>query len=132
MPLSEQEQRLLEEMERSLYHNDADLVAGAGGRHGRPTYGRIAAGVLVGVVGIATLVAGVGIRIPVVGVVGFVLMFLGVLLALTPSRGGRAARPAAAATGSAASGSKAGSSGPGTSEPGSGERWESRTDEQDE
>jgi hypothetical protein len=41
MPLSEQEQRLLEEMERSLYHNDADFVAG-GGPHGRPTYARIA------------------------------------------------------------------------------------------
>ena len=27
MPLSEQEQRLLEEMERSLYQNDSDFVA---------------------------------------------------------------------------------------------------------
>ncbi|WP_375389251.1 DUF3040 domain-containing protein, partial [uncultured Amnibacterium sp.] len=27
MPLSEQEQRLLDEMERSLYHGDADFVA---------------------------------------------------------------------------------------------------------
>ena len=30
MPLSEQEQRLLEEMERSLYHNDADFVSAVG------------------------------------------------------------------------------------------------------
>ena len=50
MPLSEQEQRLLEEMERSLYHNDADFVAGPSGRHGRPTYTMIVTGVLVGVV----------------------------------------------------------------------------------
>ena len=35
MPLSEQEQRLLEEMERSLYHNDADFVATVGKRGGR-------------------------------------------------------------------------------------------------
>ena len=86
MPLSEQEQRLLEEMERSLYHNDADFVAGAGARHGRPTYTRIVAGVLVGVVGLATLIAGVGVRLPIVGVLGFVLMFVGVLVALTPPR----------------------------------------------
>jgi hypothetical protein len=92
MPLSEQEQRLLEEMERSLYHNDADFVAG-GGPHGRPTYARIALGVLVGVVGIAALIAGVGIRIPVVGVIGFVAMFAGVLLALTPPRYGSTPRP---------------------------------------
>ena len=86
MPLSEQEQRLLEEMERSLYHNDADFVAGASGRHGRPTYSRIVLGVLVGVVGVGTLIAGVGVRFPIVGVIGFILMFAGVLIALTPPR----------------------------------------------
>ena len=88
MPLSEQEQRLLEEMERSLYHNDADFVAGSAGRHGRPTYTTIVTGVLIGVVGVATLIAGVGVRFPIVGVVGFILMFAGVLIALTPPRGG--------------------------------------------
>ena len=86
MPLSEQEQRLLEEMERSLYHNDADYVAGSSGRHGRPTYSRVVTGVLVGIVGIATLISGVVIRFPIVGVLGFVIMFVGVLLALTPPR----------------------------------------------
>jgi hypothetical protein len=106
MPLSEQEQRLLEEMERSLYHNDADFVAGGGGSHGRPTYARIALGVLVGIVGIATLVAGVGIRIPVVGVIGFVVMFAGVLLALTPPRYGSLPRPTSSAGASGASASK--------------------------
>ena len=82
MPLSEQEQRLLEEMERSLYHNDADFVAGASGRHGRPTYSRVVLGVLVGVVGVGTLIAGVGVRFPIVGVIGFIFMFAGVLIAL--------------------------------------------------
>src|ERR1700710_1514743 len=86
MPLSEQEQRLLEEMERSLYHNDADFVAGSAGRHGRPTYTTIVTGVLIGLVCVATLIAGVGLRLPVVGVIGFVLMFAGVLIALTPPR----------------------------------------------
>ena len=87
MPLSEQEQRLLEEMERSLYHNDADFVAATAGRHGRPTYTTIVTGVLIGVVGVATLIAGVGVRLPIVGVIGFILMFAGVLIALTPPRG---------------------------------------------
>ena len=36
MPLSEHEQRLLEEMERNLYHHDADFVATVGNRRGKP------------------------------------------------------------------------------------------------
>ncbi|HEY1531272.1 MAG TPA: DUF3040 domain-containing protein [Galbitalea sp.] len=98
MPLSEQEQRLLEEMERSLYHNDADFVAGSSGRHGRPTYSMIVTGVLVGIVGVATLIAGVAVRLPVVGVIGFILMFAGVLIALTPPRRSSTGRPRSTAT----------------------------------
>jgi Protein of unknown function (DUF3040) len=127
MPLSEQEQRLLEEMERSLYHNDADFVAGAAGRHGRPTYGMIATGILVGVVGIATLIAGVGIRIPLVGVIGFVLMFAGVLLALTPPRNGSIPRPDATPKADGAPGAKGGSF---MQNPG--DRWDNRPDDKDE
>jgi hypothetical protein len=122
MPLSEQEQRLLEEMERSLYHNDADFVAGAAGRHGRPTYTRIVTGVLVGVVGVATLIAGVGVRLPVIGVLGFILMFVGVLVALTPPRG--TATPHAGASNA---------QGQGDSQPqGRGEQWDNRPDDRDE
>ncbi len=86
MPLSEQEQRLLEEMERSLYQNDADFVATASQRRGRTSYTMIAVGVLVAVLGIATLIAGVVIRQPLVGVLGFAIMFVGVLLAIAPPR----------------------------------------------
>src|SRR5580698_10570 len=86
MPLSEQEQRLLEEMERSLYHNDADYVAGGGGHRGKPTYSRVVLGVLVGILGVAIMITGVVLRLPVIGVLGFVAMFVGVLLALTPPR----------------------------------------------
>ncbi|HEX4057430.1 MAG TPA: DUF3040 domain-containing protein [Galbitalea sp.] len=133
MPLSEQEQRLLEEMERSLYHNDADYVAGAAGSHGKPTYARIVAGVLVGVLGIATLIAGVALHLPIVGVVGFVLMFVGVLIALTPprrtlgSRGPQA--PAADATPDAASGGKAAG---GSFFQNLGERWDNQPDDREE
>ena len=86
MPLSEQEQRLLEEMERGLYQNDADFVATVGNRQGRTNYRTLAVGVLIGVVGVVTLVAGVIVQQPLIGVLGFVIMFSGVLLAATPSK----------------------------------------------
>lgn len=92
MPLSEQEQRLLEEMERSLYQNDADFVAAVSPRRGRPNYTFLVVGVLVAVAGIAVLVSGVIIRQPLVGVLGFAVMFVGVLLAVAPPR--RAGIPA--------------------------------------
>ncbi len=72
MPLSEQEQRLLEEMERSLYQNDADFVATVSRSRGRPNYtllvGRCARSRWPGV---ATLIIGVVMRQPLVGVLGF-------------------------------------------------------------
>jgi Protein of unknown function (DUF3040) len=127
MPLSEQEQRLLEEMERSLYHNDADFVAGGPGRHGRPTYTMIVIGVLVGVVGIATLIAGVGIRVPVVGVIGFVLMFAGVLLVLNPPRRGQAPHAPSSTNADSKPASKGGSFLQNL-----GERWDNRPDDKEE
>ena len=93
MPLSEQEQRLLEEMERSLYQNDADFVATVNPRRGKPNYTILVLGVLIAVVGIATLVGGVIIRQPLVGVLGFAIMFVGVLLAVAPPRRATAAAP---------------------------------------
>lgn len=111
MPLSEQEQRLLEEMERSLYQNDADFVATASPRRGRTNYTLVVVGVLVAVLGIATLIAGVIIRQPLVGVLGFAVMFVGVLLAVAPPRrGGAAEAPSGSAPkrGRATSGSSSG------------------------
>jgi hypothetical protein len=139
MPLSEQEQRLLEEMERSLYHNDADYVAGAAGRHGKPTYTRIVTGVLVGIVGVATLISGVVVRFPILGVIGFVLMFVGVLVALTPPRSSLSSNPVDGpdadstprADGAGGRGTKGQSSG-GSFLQNLGERWENRSDEHDE
>ncbi|MDQ1581264.1 MAG: hypothetical protein QOD05_2039 [Microbacteriaceae bacterium] len=86
MPLSEHEQRLLEEMERSLYHNDADFVAAVGVRRGRPAYRSIVLGILLAVLGIAVLVTGVLVQAAIVGVLGFVVMFVGVLVAIAPSK----------------------------------------------
>ncbi len=103
MPLSEQEQRLLDEMERNLYQNDADFVATVGGSRGRLNYTALVAGVLVAVLGVAVLVSGVILRQPIIGVGGFVVMFAGVLLAVgSPRR-------ASSAPSHTASGSRRGS-----------------------
>lgn len=87
MPLSEQEQRLLDEMERSLYQNDAEFVASvARAQQGRRSYTWLVAGVVVALAGIAVLVLGVVFQQPLIGVLGFVVMFAGVLLALGSPR----------------------------------------------
>src|SRR6478735_2454689 len=102
MPLSEQEQRLLEEMERNLYRNDADFVHAVGGVRGRrPNYRAIVLGVLLAVAGAGALIAGVALQSLIVGVIGFALMFAGVLVAITPSKRG-AATPAPSESGPAA------------------------------
>lgn len=86
MPLSEQEQRLLEEMERNLYSTDADFVATVNPRRGKPNYTVVALGVLLALAGVATLVTGVIVRLQLVGILGFVVMFAGVLIAAAPPR----------------------------------------------
>lgn len=86
MPLSEQEQRLLDEMERNLYQNDADFVATVGSRRGRPNYRGIVLGVILVVAGIVALLIGVALRQPIVGVIGFAVMFGGVLVAISPAK----------------------------------------------
>ncbi len=84
MPLSEHEQRLLDEMERQLYQNDADFVSAVGRPRRRSTHRTVLLGVLLLVVGIGALVVGVISKLSIVGIVGFVLMFAGVVVALTP------------------------------------------------
>lgn len=85
MPLSEKEQRLLEEMERGLYQNDADFVATVGSHNSRPNYRWIVIGILVGILGVGGIIAGVVSHIPAIGIIGFVIMFIGVLLSLKRS-----------------------------------------------
>lgn len=85
MPLSEQEQRLLDEMERSLYHNDADDRVSAGVR-GRAGAAAILLGILGLAVGIVLLLVGVAVRVPIVGVLGFVAMLAGAVVMIAPPR----------------------------------------------
>lgn len=125
MPLSEQEQRLLEEMERSLYHNDADFVATVGATRLRPNYRSIALGVLLAVAGIVALIAGVALHQLWLGILGFAVMFTGVLVALSPSRSSRRAAPQRP---SAARSSKSGSTEQGFMDK-LNDRWDRRQDE---
>lgn len=86
MPLSEQEQRLLDEMERHLMRNDADVVSAP--RDGRTlSYRNIVYGTILVLLGLGGLVVGVSTQLIVVGVIAFVIMLGGVILAVTPTRG---------------------------------------------
>ncbi|GAA2837475.1 MULTISPECIES: DUF3040 domain-containing protein [Crossiella] len=90
MPLSEHEQRLLDQIERALYAEDpkfASTVRGA--RLRRPSRRRRLQGLAVFVVGLLLLVVGVILpvlrpaEIPVLSVVGFLLMFVGAVWGLS-------------------------------------------------
>src|SRR3978361_900553 len=110
MPLSEQEQKLLDEMERSLYHNDADFVSAVGGGRGKLNYGSLVLGVLLAIVGLAVVIVGVVLHAPIVGILGFVVMFTGVLVALRPARlvSGRGSRSRSTGSTSTSSASRPG------------------------
>lgn len=86
MPLSEREQRLLDEMERSLYQNDTDFVSTVSQRRGVPNYRLLVGGVLIALAGVAAIVVGVVVKQPVVGILGFVVVFGGALLAISSPR----------------------------------------------
>ncbi|KRC62393.1 hypothetical protein ASE14_00675 [Agromyces sp. Root81] len=131
MPLSEQEQRLLEEMERNLYRNDADFVQAVGGVRGRrPNYRAIVLGVLLAVAGAGALIAGVASQLLIIGVVGFALMFTGVLVAITPSKRGAAAAAPAEPAASTQRGRARGTTG-GSFMDRMNERWDRRQDGHD-
>lgn len=92
MPLSEQEQRLLDEMERHLMNKDADVVSAP--RDGQTlSYRNIVYGTILVLLGIGGLIAGVSSGIIVIGVIAFLVMVAGVVLAVTPARGFAATTP---------------------------------------
>jgi hypothetical protein len=87
VPLSEHEQRLLEQMERALYAEDPKFATSM--RHSRGGAGdrrRIAIGVIGLLVGLGLLVAGVASKLVIVGVLGFLAMLGGLWLAISALR----------------------------------------------
>ncbi len=94
MPLSEHEQRMLDQIERALYAEDPKFASNVrGGRLHRPSRRRRLQGVAVFALGLTLLVLGVVIPvkvagIPIVSVVGFLVMFGGAVIVLFAMRGG--------------------------------------------
>ena len=92
MPLSEEELRLLEQMERALVEEDPKFASTLRGTTLRQSARRKA--ILAGVVfvgGIVVLMTGAIQALPVVGVLGFLIMLVSATVGLTVLRGQRAA-----------------------------------------
>jgi hypothetical protein len=89
VPLSDNEQRLLEQMERALYAEDpkfASTMRGAARRSGSAR--RLMIGIAAIVVGLVLLVVGVAQQAAPLGVLGFVSMLAGTAYAVSGHRKG--------------------------------------------
>lgn len=93
MPLSDHEQRMLDQIESALYAEDPKFASSVrGGNLRAPSARRRLQGVALFVVGLAMLVSGVAINatwiggLPILSVIGFIVMFGGVVFAITGSR----------------------------------------------
>ena len=103
MPLSEHEQRLLEQMERALYAEDPKFATSMrNSRGGAGDRRRIVIGVVGLLVGLGLLVAGVAAKLVIVGVLGFLAMLGGIWLVISALRPAPEQSAASAAGGSAA------------------------------
>lgn len=103
MPLSDHEQRVLEQLERQLNADDPRLATRLADS-GRPAVSvrRVVLGAVLAVVGLAVVLAGVSTQLVLVGVLGTALLGAGILVATMPHRGDAdAARPAAPSAGRA-------------------------------
>lgn len=80
MPLSEYEQRVLEQMERELTSDDPRLATSMKTTPQRSSVRYVIAGIGL-VLGLLALVIGVARPLPVVGVIGFAVMFAAVAYA---------------------------------------------------
>jgi len=98
MPLSEHEQRLLEQIERALYAEDPKFASAVrGGRMRRPSRRRRLQGAALFLAGLVLLIVGVIVplrlfEIPVLSVFGFLVMFAGATLAVLGGRRGAGAQ----------------------------------------
>ena len=101
MPLSDHEQRMLDQIESALYAEDPKFASSVrGGTLRAPSTRRRLQGAALFVVGLAMLVSGVAFKatmigtFPILSVVGFIVMFGGVVFAITgPRVGGKRETP---------------------------------------
>jgi hypothetical protein len=96
MPLSDHEQRMLDQIESALYAEDPKFASSVrGGTLRAPSTRRRLQGAALFVIGLAMLVAGIAIPATRIGdfailsVIGFIVMFGGVVFAITGPRGSR-------------------------------------------
>ena len=98
MPLSDHEQRMLDQIESALYAEDPKFASSVrGGTLRAPSTRRRLQGAALFVIGLAMLVAGIAIPatrlgdFAILSVIGFIVMFGGVVFAITGPRvaGGR-------------------------------------------
>ncbi len=99
MPLSDHEQRMLDQIESALYAEDPKFASSVrGGTLRAPSTRRRLQGAALFVIGLAMLVSGVAFKatmigsFPILSVVGFIVMFAGVVFAITGPRVAGAAR----------------------------------------
>ncbi len=93
MPLSEHEQRMLDQIESALYAEDPKFASSVrGGTLRAPSTRRRLQGAALFVLGLALLVLGVAVKatmiggFPILSVIGFIVMFGGVVFAVTGPR----------------------------------------------
>ena len=144
MPLSEHEQRLLEQMERALYAEDPKFASSLRGKDPRSHFRRRALVAAVGfILGVVLLMTGLVAQLVPVSVLGFVAMLASAFFAVTSFRAATTAAQLGVVEGSAVRKPKTGGRTPrGTGTPkatrgGSGgsfmqrmeDRWNRRRDE---
>jgi Protein of unknown function (DUF3040) len=93
MPLSDHEQRMLDQIESALYAEDPKFASSVrGGTLRAPSARRRLQGAALFVIGLAMLISGVAFPatqisgFPILSVVGFIVMFGGVVFAITGPR----------------------------------------------
>ncbi|MBX7431668.1 DUF3040 domain-containing protein [Mycobacterium sp. Y57] len=93
MPLSDHEQRMLDQIESALYAEDPKFASSVrGGTMRAPSTRRRLQGGALFVAGLAMLVSGVAFKatmigsFPILSVIGFIVMFGGVVFAITGPR----------------------------------------------
>ena len=113
MPLSDHEQRMLDQIESALYAEDPKFASSVrGGNLRAPSARRRLQGIALFVVGLAMLVCGVAIKatmigsFPILSVIGFIVMFGGVVFAITGPRGGSGPTDKSAPSGPAKTGKR--------------------------
>ncbi|WP_231935372.1 DUF3040 domain-containing protein [Dermatophilus congolensis] len=115
MPLSENEQKMLDQMERALYAEDPRFASSMrGGVAGGSSRQRVVVGCVGAVVGLGLVLGGVAGNLIWLGVVGFVAMVGGMAWAFTPAtlkRKQAGSAPRRGFSGRSAGGRRASSSG---------------------